>query len=90
MKLEVQYLGDEDYLVTKKAGEDSVFFVKDPKSTGQLLVKSKVTFKVVGLVLTGFKKNWARAPMDRICGGLAQHYGIDPGEMLKTLTSLKT
>ena len=51
-------------------------------------LRSKTTFKVVGVRLTGFKRNWGHAPPDRVCDAIAHELGCEPGEVLVALTSM--
>ena len=55
---------------------------------GQNLVYNQAGGAVVGLQLTGFRRNWTSG--SRVCDVLAEHFNAKPAEILRLLLALTT
>ena len=86
MRLNLEYDPQTDFLDV--TGGKPCPVTPEPYRPGINKLRSKVTFNIVGVRLTGFKRNWGQAPPDRVCDAIAHELGCEPGEILLALTSM--
>lgn len=86
MTFQVKYDSKADTL-TLTRGKVQPYFVKR-WYPGQNHVVSKATFRIIGLQLTGFLRNWTDG--NRVCQTFADHFAVEPGEIHQVLLSLNT